>query len=360
MSYSLAHHLAKKGYNVLFISHKPYFNEPLKINDYPGFIHVYSWPTEKRPTGIKDFIWFSRIFLKYKPKTIIAHFVGSNISVSVAKLLSGGHTKTFVYYHTLSSPNFIDSKRGFLKTWLLKLRKRLFYLFFADQIICPSEMAKRDFNIVYENKRKNNKCVVVINPLVDRYICPAPVDYNKISIAFLGRLDLSKGIKELLYGFLRYEKKNEVKITLHLAGSGNLENFVKTIAAKSNNIFFHGHLKYQDVDNYIRKSHFLIIPSLVDNLPTVGLESLMNGVPLLLSKQTGLAEYITDGEDGFLFDPSETGISEVFEIVVNNISKRETMSVNARKTYLKKFTMKIYFNRITEILQLQNIGPDTI
>lgn len=244
MSYYLAHYLAKSGYNVLFISHRPHFNEPLKINDYPGFIHVYSWPTDKRPTGLKSFLWFIKIFLKYKPEIIIAHFVGSNISVSIGKLFSLGQAKTYVYYHTLSTQNLIDSKNHALKNWLLRSRKKLFYNFFVDKIICPSDLAHRDFIKIYENNRNNGKVLIVLNPLIDSFTNSKFTKRNDdlIRISFLGRLDPSKGILELLRGFLKYEEKKKTRINLHIAGSGSLADYVKDLESKSSNIFFHGHL----------------------------------------------------------------------------------------------------------------------
>ena len=86
MSYHLAHHLADMGHKVVFISHKPFFLEKQFIKKVKGEIIVYSWPTQKRPTSVIDAIWFSKIYLKYKPEIIIAHFVGSNITISLSKI----------------------------------------------------------------------------------------------------------------------------------------------------------------------------------------------------------------------------------------------------------------------------------
>jgi len=105
------------------------------------------------------------------------------------------------------------------------------------------------------------------------------------------------------------------------------------------------------VDEYIKGSDFIIIPSLSDNLPTVGIESLMNGVPLLLSTKTGLAEYLTDGVEGYLFAPSEQEIMNVFERVEKNISSHFNLSKNARKTYCDKFTIDRYCATMSKLLE---------
>ncbi len=357
MSFHLANYLAKNGFNVLFISHKPQFNNPVKISDYSGFIHVYSWPYGRRPTGLRSFLWFSRLYIKYKPDKVIAHFVGSNIAALVSKILSFWHARTYVYYHTLSTQNIIDSKNGTVKHRLLLLRKKIYYNLFCDNIICPSNLAGKDFNKLFENKKGrlvNSKCRVILNPLVDRYIdgnFPGNENTEKISISYLGRLDPSKGINILISAFIKYQKEKQSKIILHFAGSGFLAEQIMASAKGHPNIIFEGHKKYSEVDEYIKGSDFIIIPSLSDNLPTVGIESLMNGVPLLLSTKTGLAEYLTDGVEGYLFAPSEQEIMNVFERVEKNISSHFNLSNNARKTYCDKFTIDRYCATMSKLLE---------
>lgn len=128
MSYHLAHHLAELGNKVVFISHKPFFKEMKTIEKGKGEIIVLSWSSLKRPTTIKDFVWFTKIYFRYKPQLLIGHFVGSNISIMMAKLLSWGKIKTFAYYHTLTSQIALDSKNNVYKSKWLRFRKRLFFI----------------------------------------------------------------------------------------------------------------------------------------------------------------------------------------------------------------------------------------
>ena len=133
MSYHLSHHLANLGNRVIFISHHPYFSDEQIIKKGKGEVIVCSWPTKKRPTSIKDFFWFAKLYLKYKPEIVIGHFVGSNITVSVSKILSFGKVKTFEYYHTLSTQILEDLSKISLKQRLLFVRKKIFYKLFCDK-----------------------------------------------------------------------------------------------------------------------------------------------------------------------------------------------------------------------------------
>ncbi|WP_431243023.1 glycosyltransferase family 4 protein [Flavobacterium sp. P21] len=153
MSCNLANHLADKGNRVVFISHKPYFNEIQTIKKQKGEIIICSWPTENRPTSLKDVFWYCRLYFKYKPDVVLGHFVGANIAISLSKLLSFNNTKTFNYYHTLTGQISADWRGSRLKSTLLRYRKSIFYRFFCDAIICPSDLAKEDLRINFNLKK---------------------------------------------------------------------------------------------------------------------------------------------------------------------------------------------------------------
>jgi glycosyltransferase involved in cell wall biosynthesis len=348
MSYNLSHYLADIGYRVIFISHKPYFEKKRIVKKERGEIIIYSWPTKKRPTSIKDFIWFSKIYLKYKPEVIVGHFVGSNITAIVSKILSFGKVNTLVYYHTLYNQIVSDSNGESFKQKLLNLRKKWFYYFLCDTIVCPSSMAKEDLLNYFSVKNG----VVVLNPMADRFVSKIPASNENVIISYLGRLDISKGVFDLIKAFDIYkEKKTNSKLILNIAGSGSQESEIIEMIKGNSSVIFLGALSYEKIDAYLNKSHFTIIPSKFDNLPTVGLESLMNKTPLLISNATGLTNYLTEAKDCFKFDSNVDSLVEVFEKVENNFDLYQDMSENARKTYEEKFTLSDYCSNMLELIK---------
>ena len=347
MSYHLAHHLADLGHKVIFISHHPYFSDNQIIEKANGKIIVYSWPTKKRPTSFDDFIWFSKIFLKYKPKIIVGHFVGSNITILVSKILSFGKTKTLEYYHTLSSQIINDIQEITFKQKLLFFRKKIFYRLFCDAIICPSKLGKNDLQIFFGIK----KGIVVLNPMMDRFEGKTPISNNSLVISYLGRLDASKGVIDLIQAFNNYKQKfTNTNIILNIAGSGGQETRIIDLVKINTSIHLKGGLLYDKIDDYLNKSHFAIIPSKFDNLPTVGLESMMNQTPLLISNTTGLSDYLIDGKECFKFDSTIDSMMLLFERVENNFNKCEQMGQEARATFLDIFNMDKYCNSISNLI----------
>lgn len=347
MSYNLANYLADEGSRVVFISHKPYFDEVLNVKIGAGELTVYSWPSKKRPTRFVDALWFAKIYLKYRPSIIVCHFVSVNVLTIVSKLLSFGKVKTFPYYHTLMTQILLDYKQNYIKEKLLNMRKKLVYIFFSDTIICPSDLARSDLNTYFGI----TKSVTILNPMKDRFIDKIILSSDVIVISYLGRLDPAKGVVEMIKAFQFYVKKvPNTKILLNIAGSGKQKDEIIKMITDESKIKYFGELTYDRVDGYLSNSHFTIIPSKSDNLPTVGIESLMNKKPLLISNFTGLTEYLRDGEDCFTFDPNINDLIHLFDRVETNFNKYPDMSDNARHTYESKFTIDNYVFKMKRIL----------
>lgn len=349
MSYSLAHHLADTGYNVVFISHNPYFDKSFSVKKNKGEIFVYSWSSQKRPTGFQDAVWFAKIYFKHKPELVIGHFVGSNFSTILSKCFSFGKVKTFEYYHALYEQILYDKSISAFKRNFLFLRKKLIYKFFINHLICPSKMAKDDL-IKYFNLDKG---IVVLNPLRDRYVANNTnvIDEKHKLITFLGRLDEAKGIEDLVLAFnLFVQNYPKTTVKLRLIGKGNLANFVKENMKLNPLIQFIEGISYDQVDTYLSESYFNIIPSKSDNLPTVGIESLMNGVPIIISNSTGLTHYLEDTVNCFKVDSNIEAIYTIFEKIEWQKFDYSKMKDNARIVYKENFGMDHYIHSIVKIL----------
>lgn len=348
MSHGLAHHLSDNGFRVVFISHFPYFEIPQIIKKNQGEIIVCSWPTKKRPTNFIDFWWFVKLYYKYKPDFVLGHFVGSNISILLSKILSLGKTQTFEYYHTVSGAIITDLKKVDRKQKMLFLRKKMFYNFFCDKVICPSEIAKSDLESFF----RYSKEIIIPNPITDRLIDFFVFKNDGVIVSFLGRFEPTKGILEMILAFKNFKIKNPLaNIKLQIAGSGSLNVEVLNLIQDQSDIVFFGALQYGDIDRYLLQSHYTIIPSKFDNLPTVGLESLMLGRPILIANNTGLTHFLEHDVTGFIFNFAIDSIENAFNTAFLNFIKIDQLSKNARECFLKNFTMNRYFKTITPLFQ---------
>ena len=342
MSYYLAHYLSSRNYKVIFISHKPFFKESFEDKN----VVVYSWPNGNRPTSLTAALWYSKLFFKYNPNLIICHFGGVNLSVILSKIFSLNKIKTFASYDTLSSQIELDSSRNKFFSMVLKFRKKIIYSFFCNQIICPSELAVNDLHSYF----KIDKGIKILNPMVDRFK-NEKYESNNIVISFLGRIDKSKGVLLLVDAFNEYCKINPLTILeLKIAGCGSEEVVLLDKISKNDRIRYEGALSYEKVDGFLNNSNFTIVPSLSDNLPTVGIESLMNGVPLLISSNTGLTLELENEINCFVFKPELKELILIFKKIESKKYNYFILKERSREIYKLKFSLESYYKNIEDLI----------
>lgn len=224
----------------------------------------------------------------------------------------------------------------------------MFYKSFSDVVICPSEVGKEDLKKYYSVSKGR----VVVNAISDRFDTEKELPENTITISYLGRFDPTKGVMDLVSAFQNYvDQIPETRLRLRMAGSGVQKEAIEQKCAYVSKIQFVGYLPYPEVDAYLRESHYAIIPSKFDNLPTVGIEALMNKTPLLISNTTGLTRYLTEGKDCYKFDPNVPEMMRIFSTVEANKDGYSEMSSKARETYLNTFSIANYCHAMTNLIE---------
>ena len=110
-----------------------------------------------------------------------------------------------------------------------------------------------------------------------------------------------------------------------------------------------GALKYDEVSNFLKHSDYCMIPSKSDALNMVGVESLMIGTPILISRNAGLADFVADKKQGLLFDFDQNAIFEIFSALEKITAQHHEMQRQARLLYIEKFAMQTYFEIMTPL-----------
>ncbi|MEN4761972.1 glycosyltransferase [Chryseobacterium sp. C39-AII1] len=143
----------------------------------------------------------------------------------------------------------------------------------------------------------------------------------KLNYLFVGRLIKLKNVEFLINIF------NELDRSLTIVGTGEDENYLKSIANK--NIRFLGFVKNDNIKDIYATHDVFILPSLSEPWGLVVEEALYNKCILLLSNRVGsYPELLEDIKSGETFDPMSVDsfltalakIEENFESYINNIN----------------------------------------
>ena len=146
---------------------------------------------------------------------------------------------------------------------------------------------------------------------------------DKKIMIFVGRLHPIKGLHYLIEA-MRIIHQKYPKSRLLIVGDGedrnNLENLVKKLNLNKY-VSFIGMVPNETVPEYMVASDVFVLPSLSEGFPTVILEAMASGIPIVATKVRGVPEIIKDGENGFLVEPRNS--EEIAEKVLLLLNKDE-------------------------------------
>lgn len=143
-------------------------------------------------------------------------------------------------------------------------------------------------------------------------------------------------------------KKDQKICFLELGGEENLtsteNNFQFRQVAYTSDI--------QKVAQIFQCADFYLHAAKADNFPTVILESLASGVPVVATSVGGIPEQIIDGQTGYLVGPGDWEMmAEKIQLLLNQPEIRQEMMVSARKDAVKRFDVKIQARKYLEVYQ---------
>ncbi|MDA3815136.1 MAG: glycosyltransferase family 4 protein [Patescibacteria group bacterium] len=127
------------------------------------------------------------------------------------------------------------------------------------------------------------------------------------TVAFIGRITVQKGPDY----FLKMAKKvldYNKKVIFIVAGSGDMERQIMRQTGEleiSDKVFFTGFLRGKKLYNLFREADIFVMPSISEPFGLTPLESLINGTPVLISKQSGVSEVLKNALKVDFWDTDE-------------------------------------------------------
>jgi glycosyltransferase involved in cell wall biosynthesis len=148
---------------------------------------------------------------------------------------------------------------------------------------------------------------------------------EEIKLLFVGRLEKSKGVYCLIYA-MKYLLQSKLNAKLFLIGRGSEERNLKTLVSSFNlteSVIFLGNIPYENLAKFYNACDVLLLPSLIDPSPSVILEAMACGKPVIGSKVGGIDEVLVDGETGYLFTPNN--YRELYFLLRNFVESPDTI-----------------------------------
>ncbi len=172
-------------------------------------------------------------------------------------------------------------------------------------------------------------------------------DNDGKSIAYVGRLSGEKGVETLI------DAVSGQDTILNLFGDGPervaLETRVK--AGGINNVIFRGHETGNALFEAIRRSMFIVAPSLYyENNPRAVLEAFALGKPVVGSRIGGIPELVRDGESGVTFEAgNKVDLRDKLARLLHDRNEIIRLGRNARAFVEKEFNPERHYGQLMAV-----------
>ena len=199
----------------------------------------------------------------------------------------------------MKDKRIVISPHGMLDNWALQKsgRKKLYYwrliekyLFLESQYVhCLNEKERDDILSLLPSIK--SKTVVIPNGVDFLKDLHRESSRKKIIFGYLGRLDVKKGVLELIRSFKELDtpKNYELKI----GGFGHGPYFDECIASikSTPSINYCGKIPHDKINEFLSQIDVFILPSLSEGLPMVILEAANNGCLVVMTRQCNLNDW---------------------------------------------------------------------
>ena len=184
----------------------------------------------------------------------------------------------------------------------------------ADRIIAVSNYTKDRIVKYYGIPKK--KIDVVYNAVAQRKK-KLPKKIRRGIVLYVGRLVYQKGIGYFIDAANMVLMKNK-KIKFWVVGHGSKKKELKKKVKKlgiQKNVIFKGYVK--DLDKAYRESDLFVMPSVSEPFGITPLEAIKNGTPVIISKQSGVAEILKSCKKVDYWDIKKLA-NDIYKLMSNN------------------------------------------
>jgi glycosyltransferase involved in cell wall biosynthesis len=325
--YNLSKNLLAKGHEITVITRGTFHSTTENIEGinvyrvpflplYPFHVHIHGY-------------FVNQLVNKLDVDLIHVHTPLTPIITKNVPLVSTVHTSV------IEDAKFIEVVD--LKSFFTKILTRFISFPLIKKTILRSNVVTTVANSVAREISDHyhyEKTIVVGNGVDEKILVPIAHKNNEKYILFIGRLSYRKGIFDLLEAYKGIFEK--YGILLYIVGKGELDGKIRDFIRRENmtdRIRLLGHQDRNDLIELYQNATIFVLPSHYEGLPTVLLEAMACGLPVIATSVSGCPDVIIDGENGFLVpSKSPERIHEAISTLLGNEKLRQNFGKNARIT----------------------------
>ena len=278
--------------------------------------------------------------------------------------------------------------KDFITVMMLKMMGQKVVMHFHNKGVATRQNRKLD-NWMYKHYFKGVKLILLADALYedvkrfvkreDVFVCPNAIPVISMAndepertdavphILWLTNIMKTKGIMEYLSA-LKILKDKGVKFQADFVGgltkemSGEEFDSALSMMGLNGCCTYYGPKYGDDKYSFFSQADVFVLPSYTEAFPVSILEAMQFALPVVASNVGGVSAEVEDGVNGFLlggkhpvmlntFRPDAKEIADKLEMLLNDSVLRSNMGKVGREKFEKEFTLEVFENRMTWILE---------
>lgn len=297
---------------------------------------------------------FHEIFVKKLFKKLESTFDIVHIHSPLAPMIS---TKLPIVstIHTPSRINVSHFEATGIFSYLSKAQCKVSYIL-EQKLLKNSDILTVVSNtvaqeLIDEYGVEKERIKIVYNGVDEKIFIPINSISEKNYILFTGGLTYRKGLFDLIECG-RYICDKYPDISIIIVGRGILRDKLQVKIKKlglDKRFIFKGYVQKTELISLYQNAKIYVLPSHYEGLPTVLLEAMSCGLPVVATAVSGNLDVISQYKNGILVpSKSPKELANAISFLLDNDDLRIKFGKNARKTIEEHFTWKIISNKIME------------
>lgn len=219
----------------------------------------------------------------------------------------------------------------------------------ANLVTAVSSFVAREIEISYGFS--TNRIEVIGNAVDTEFFIPVESKKKILYILFSGRLTSGKGLTDLLKSAEIVCKKIP-SLSFFLAGVGPLEHSIRKIIKRRGliqKIILLGQIDQKRLLEYYQKATVFVLPSHFESFPTVILEAMACGIPIVATAVGDVPKVVINGKTGFLVPPRDPeALAQAIIKIFEDKSLRKKMGENCRKLVESRYSWNALSDKIID------------
>jgi glycosyltransferase involved in cell wall biosynthesis len=251
---------------------------------------------------------FARFLKTYKPDVVISALFVANIIAAIAKAASRSRTHLILTEHIPIRTYLQNDARLLRRLWVPPLMRLTYVL--AQDVVAVSRGAAQSLGLVV-GKNTSKRIKVIYNPIDLARIDTMATAEDRIAsssvptIINVGRLVDQKDQQTLIRAFAKLRSRRPCRLVI--LGEGEKRSTLVALAERlgvGSDVLMPGFIA--NPYSWMRKSAVFVLSSKFEGLPTVLIEAMQCGVPVISADcPSGPAEILEHGQWGKLFVPGD-------------------------------------------------------